>query len=561
MTENINNEVKLQLQTLFNTTFDGVVILENGVIIEVPTTLIEMIGYTDHELVGTPFLNYVKSDDHKKVQEYMQNQGEGSLELSLLKKDGSLLYVEVQSGEYPYEERIVQLITLKNITARKESDMHIEYLAYHDELTGLPNRLSFNQRLKLHMTNAQLKNSSLAVLFCDCDGFKKINDTFGHSMGDLLLKKIANRFQESVSEIDMVSRIGGDEFIILLLDADEEKAGNIARKLIQAFEKPFQLEGNDLFVTTSIGISIYPLLGENTDTLIKNSDIAMFEAKKKGKNRFEFYNPSMSHHTFNLLTLENELRLAVEREEFFLYYQPQIDIKSQEIVGVEALIRWNHREIGMISPAQFIPIAEKSGMILPIGEWVLKTACLQNRVWQENGLPPIRVSVNFSAIQIQQHDFVKRVKEILNETRLEPKYLEIEITELAALENKENVISCFKQLQELGIKVDIDDFGTGYCSFSYLKLFPINKLKIDKSFIRNVQSDKENQAITEAIIYMGKGLGLKVIAEGIETEQELNYLIDLNCDEGQGYYYSRPLPNEEFVNLLSNRKAFPVEKE
>lgn len=548
-----NNEVmKRQLEVLVNNTFEAIIIHDNGEILEVNQTFLNFTGYVEEDIIGKSLDIILISEQNKIPQSFLFNNNQ-TTEVFIRKKDGTIMHMEVIGDYFPYEERTVNILTLRNITVKKELDKKVELLAYYDELTGLPNRSLFKRNLAYAMANAQLKNTTFAVMFCDCDGFKKVNESHGHNMGDKLLKLVAKRFLECLNSKDTLSRVGGDEFTILIPQVNKEEAETIAKQLIKQFNYPFEIEGHTFYLTISIGISLYPLHGDNVDALIKNSDVSMNVVKRKGKNKYKFYETVMTQQNFNKLLIENELRNALNNRGFELYYQPQINLKTNEITGLEALIRWNHKDIGAISPAHFIPVAENSGLILSIGEWVLRTACIQNRIWQEKGYAPVRISVNFSAKQFEQPDLIEKIEKILNETELKPEYLVIEVTEITLLDDKVNVVENFNRIKNIGIKVDIDDFGTGYSSFGYLKSFPINKIKIDRSFISHIDTDKENQEITSAILQLGKGLGLEIIAEGIETIAELNYLKSLGCEEGQGYYFSRPLPTLELEELFKKQ--------
>ncbi|GGF87240.1 bifunctional diguanylate cyclase/phosphodiesterase [Paenibacillus abyssi] len=426
----------------------------------------------------------------------------------------------------------------------KEKNAEIEYHAYHDFLTGLPNL----RRLTIQFDEELHKTERIAIMFMDLDRFKFINDMFGHSVGDYLLKAVANRVLEHTEDNVMVARIGGDEFILLLPNYNRESAAKIAQKLLEELSRPFIHVGNELFMTPSIGISLYPIDGDNAELLIKNSDIAMYRAKELGRNNYQFYDPEMNELINRRAQLEKGLRKALELNEFTLYFQPQINLATGHIIGNEALIRWHHGELSMISPADFIPLSEETGLIVSIGEWVLRKACEQNVAWQKAGFSPMRVSVNLSARQIQQKNLVENVTEILQQTGLDPQYLELEITESIAMHNEDYVIAKLHALKKLGIKIAMDDFGTGYSSLSYLNKLPIDTLKIDKSFLSDLKEGL-NAEICSTIIAMARNMRLTVIAEGVETEEQLRFLIDQKCDEAQGYIFSKPMPVEEF-NLL-----------
>jgi diguanylate cyclase len=430
----------------------------------------------------------------------------------------------------------------------KKKNAEIEYQANYDFLTGLPNRRLFN-KMSSDLMRLNCKKT-MAFLFLDLDRFKLINDMFGHSAGDYILKAVTERIGSILKEGETISRKGGDEFLLLLTNTSYEQTKNKAQLILEELEKPFIYEGNELFITCSIGISLYPTDAEDTDSLVKNADIALYRAKDQGKNNYQFYTPQMNEAIQRRALLEKGMRRALERNEFTLHYQPQINLHNGMLIGNEALIRWINPELGMISPLEFIPLAEETGLIVEIGEWVLRTACKQNKEWQDAGAPEMRVSVNLSLRQFQQENLVDLVTEVLRETGLKPQYLELEITESIAMYNEEYVIAKLKALKKLGVRIAIDDFGTGYSSLSYLKKFPIHTLKIDKSFVKDITVDSDDGKIVTAIIAMAHNLRLNVIAEGIETDEQLQFLQQQKCNEAQGYLFSRPLSVEDFNKMF-----------
>jgi diguanylate cyclase (GGDEF)-like protein len=438
-----------------------------------------------------------------------------------------------------------------DITERKRSEEKIQYLATHDTLTGLPNRLMFGQLLNHAIQAAQRYKRQLAVLFFDLDRFKNINDTLGHEAGDQLLKKIASRLRQSLRAVDVIARLGGDEFVLLIEEIhNTEQAAAVARNILSTVIKPMTIMGNECRVTASIGIGIYPRDGEDEQSLMKNADIAMYFAKEEGKNNYQFYSKKIKSQSIERLVIETNLRQALRRKELFLHYQAKLDFKSNTIIGVEALLRWNSPSLGLLPPMQFIPIAEETGLIIPIGKWVLKTACIQNVAWQKKGLPPICMAVNLSLRQLMDEELLDNIKSALKDSGMAPNMLELEITESMIMHNPENTIEILSKIKELGVRLAIDDFGTGYSSLAQIKNFPVDTLKVDRSFIRNIPDDSEDKAITEAIIAMGKTLSLTVIAEGVETQEQIDFLREHACDQMQGYYLSKPISSDNFAEFL-----------
>ncbi|MEG4499460.1 EAL domain-containing protein [Microcoleus sp. F10-C6] len=431
----------------------------------------------------------------------------------------------------------------------------IRHQASHDQLTGLPNRLLFNERLSLALATAHQNAEMLAVIFLDLDRFKNVNDTLGHPVGDLLLQAVSQRLTSCLRVGDSIARWGGDEFTVLLYNLNSrEEATKICQLIIQSLSSPFDFEGLELYTKASLGIALAPYDGEDAETLLKNADAAMYKAKQKGRNNYQFYTRAIGSKVSEDLNLENHLYKALKKSEFVLHYQPQINLKTGKIVGMEALIRWQHPERGLISPDRFIPLAEETGFICEIDEWVMRTACLQNRAWQLLGLPPMRIAVNLSARQFLQANTVKTIAAILSETELNPEYLEIEITESIAMTDVNFTVSVLQQLQQLGIQISLDDFGTGYSSLWSLKNFPLNNLKIDKSFVADLVNGSSGATIVKVAIALGQGLNLQVIAEGVETAEQLAFLQSLQCDMGQGYFFSKPIPAAAVTQLyLENR--------
>jgi diguanylate cyclase (GGDEF)-like protein len=469
-------------------------------------------------------------------------------ELEIYRRDRTKKWVvakirEVRDGD---NKSVLLEGTIEDITDRKVAQERVQFLAYFDPLTGLPNRTLLRDRLTTALAGAPRRGDKVALLFLDLDRFKVVNDSLGHSCGDLLLKDVAERLKKWARQQDTVARLGGDEFLIVLNNVkDVADAAVAAQRFMDAMAAEFTLQGHSFSVSCSLGISIFPEHGTDVETLMKNADAAMYSAKDNGRANFRFFTEEMNAQGVERLRLESSLRQALGKNELFLMYQPQMDIATGRITGLEALLRWQHPELGLVPPDRFIRIAENSGLIIPIGEWVLRTACSQSRKWQEEGLPAVQIAVNVSAVQFRQENFCELIRRVLHETGLAPKYLELEITESLLLSNADVMFSVFQELKAIGLRLAIDDFGTGYSSLSYLKKFPVNKLKIDRSFIRDVPVNADDTAITTAIISMAKSLNLKVIAEGVENEAQLSFLRAHQCDEIQGYYFSKPLPVAE----------------
>jgi diguanylate cyclase (GGDEF)-like protein len=443
---------------------------------------------------------------------------------------------------------------LRESETKLEHAQRVEYLAYHDGLTGLPNRSMFSKLLAQSISEAHRYDRRPAVAFLDLDRFKQINDTLGHDAGDQLLKEVANRLKSCVRDSDTVARLGGDEFVVLLPEPDDAKhAAIIAQKILAAAARPFTLMGQEFRVTASIGISMYPQDGLDEQTLTKNADIAMYQAKAEGKNNFQFYSEALNANSLERLSLESSLRHALERSEFRLYYQAKRDIASGRITGMEALLRWEHPDLGTVAPMQFIPVAEETGLIVPIGKWVLKTACLQSIAWQNQGLPALSIAVNLTARQFRDEQLLADVTSILTETGMDPRLLEIELSESLLIHDVENTLRILTRLKALGIRIAVDDFGTGYSSLATLQRFPLDTIKIDRSFVRDFAGTTEDTGLADAIIAMGKSLSLTVVAQGVETKEQAEHLRLHACDELQGFYFKRPLPVDEFTQLLRDQ--------
>jgi diguanylate cyclase len=482
---------------------------------------------------------------------------------------GSLFYL--QKPFHPHEIRQIAMA----LTRRRRAEDRMRKLAFFDDITGLPNRVSFHDRLEQALMNRKRAENHLALMFIDLDNFKRVNDTLGHSTGDVLLKEVSKRLLLTLRSSDAIlegksaenhnshdeglARLGGDEFMILLQDIREpDDAGIVAARLLSAMSIPIQLSDHEITVTASIGIAVFPRDGQDSETLVRHADTAMYFAKRGGKHSFRFYTEEMSEGEIRRLTLENELRRARERGEFSLHYQPQLELKTGAISGMEALLRWNNELLGSISPVEFIPIAEETGLIVGIGEWVLRNACAQARQWLDKGLNFRRVAVNVSVCQFAQDNFPTLVKEILRETSLDPDFLELEVTESALMREGEGALDILQKLKDVGVSLAIDDFGTGYSSLSYIKQFPLDRLKIDKTFVSSINSDPQSMGITSAVIAMAAGLKLHVVAEGVETEEHLTRLRENHCEAIQGYLYSRPLTKERAESFLAEKTQLPA---
>ncbi|MGZ5001205.1 MAG: bifunctional diguanylate cyclase/phosphodiesterase, partial [Methylomonas sp.] len=504
------------------------------------------------------FLDHVHPNDRDLVDSAWQEALKGlpyHIEHRIV-ANGEIRWIE-ERAELEFDEAgnlIVGIGTVQDITERKHAQERIGILTNFDPLTGLPNRTQLDARVRYAVSMAKRNHSQLALMFLDLDHFKDINDTLGHSVGDKLLVELAKRMHETLRDEDTVARMGGDEFIILLPGVKERGAESVAQKLLDAISKPYPIEHYNLSLTASIGIALYPGDGEDLETLSRSADTAMYRAKQDGRHGYRFFTPEMQARSAHNLQLMHALRHALDLEQMQVYYQPQVSIADDRIIGVEALLRWQHPKLGMVSPGEFIPVAEDSGLILPIGEWVLRNAVRQVNTWREKGLASLIVAVNLSAVQFRHPDLPDLVTRILDDEGLPPEFLELELTEGVAMNNPEDAIAVINNLHERGIRMSIDDFGTGYSSLSYLKKFKVYKLKIDQSFVRDISTDPEDKAIVRAVISLAKSLGLKTIAEGVETVGQQAFLQEQGCDEMQGYLFSKPMPAEQFEILL--KKGF-----
>ncbi len=501
----------------------------------------------------------------RTTEESVRRDKPYSCDLHVLLPDGTVRFVHEQAEVVRDEDgSAARLIgTTQDMTERKQAEDKIRFLAYYDGLSNLPNRLLFTERLGIALESARRQGQIVAVLFLDIDRFKRINDTLGHTLGDKLLQGVAERLKrclrssdtiargDRTAADDAVARLGGDEFIVSLDEIVRgEDAAKVAHRILDALQEPFRLDEHEVAITGSIGISVFPNDGTDVETLLKNADTAMYHAKDAGRNCYQFYSNAMNASAVERLSLENNLRKALERGEFLLHYQPLVDVDAGRIMGAEALIRWRHATLGLVPPADFIPLAEETGLILPIGEWVLRNAATQCRAWRDTGLGDLIMSVNLSGSQFRQQQFVHTVDQALKAARLDPHQLEVEITESILIRSVEETIGALNHLKSMGLRISIDDFGTGYSSLNYLTRFPIDTLKIDQSFIREISRDQGKAAITAAIIAMARGLRLAVIAEGVETQEQLVFLRQRGCRLMQGFFFGRPVPAEQFERLL-----------
>jgi diguanylate cyclase (GGDEF)-like protein/PAS domain S-box-containing protein len=533
----------------------------------------EMHLYPARELIGKNVREFAPSDlwnPLTKTKITVMNRWKR--ESTNKRKDNSLFPVKLLSDVVKNNRgRPIGIVTTcEDITYYKKSEAKIVRLAYQDTLTGLPNRYLLKDRLTQAIESAKKYNRQMAILFLDLDAFKRINDMLGHDIGDKLLQQIAKRLLKYIRTSDTVARaegddirntvarLGGDEFTLLLSEIKHiQDVAKVAQRILDLFSKSFKVQGHEIFVSFSIGIAVFPNNGENTTSLLKNADAAMYNAKKNGRNNFQFYTESLNVITAERFSIENQLRKALDNRELQLFYQPQLDIEAKQIIGVEALLRWTHPEKGLLSAASFIPLAEETGLILTIGEWVLQAACHHNKSLQKSGYKPMRVAVNISGLQFRQKSFLKTVQQALNSTALDPCYLELELTESILMDTADQAITCLKELKSMGVRIAIDDFGTGYSSLNYLHRFPIDTLKIDKSFVRDMSINPDDNAIITAIVSLARNLNLQVIAEGVETTHQLLSLYHLGNTLMQGDLMSPPLPADSLIRLLRKEdKAF-----
>ncbi len=552
------------LNSIVNTAADGIIVVDEAGTIEFVNAAMErLFGWKALELIGRNASCLMLPRQRARRSKYLATHTAdpgitpvgGRRELKAQRKDGSTFAVELAVSEMQIDGCRKFTGIVRDVTERRRADKRIRYLAHYDELTGLPNRAFFVRLLEAALHDSAQSKAQVATLFIELDRFKLINDTLGHDAGDAILRQVAARLSEALRQHDVAARFGGDGFVVLVRDCDgPAQAAQAAQRLLAVLAQPYALEGHEYHLTASIGISIFPGDGSDTQALLKHAETAMYRAKSEGRNTYEFYSSEMNVHSFERLVLERFLRQALDQQEFQVYYQPKIDLTTGRVTGMEALLRWIHPGMGMISPVKFIPLAEETGLIVPIGAWVLNAACAQNRRWQQQGLPPLRVSVNLSARQFADGDeLLATVVGALEASGMPPDLLELEITESAAMNNPEHAVALLKKLKALGITLSIDDFGTGYSSLAYLKRFPIDSVKIDRSFITGIPGDADDAAITRAVIALAHSLKLTVIAEGVESDAHVEFLRQHECDQAQGFRFGKPVPPGQFVELLVQR--------
>src|SRR5215211_2824617 len=553
--ENPEGKVEAALRRLVDTNLVAILFTDlAGNILSADDSFLNLLGYTSENL--PPSIHDLTPPEHHRLDEeafekLMAFGACAPFEKDFLKHDGTSL--PVLFGAALHEEEVACFVV--DLSQSKQTQEKLNHLAYHDALTDLPNQVLFKDRLKQAIALSRRNDQMQAVLLLNLDRFKTINDSLGYTAGDSLLQSVAQRLTNCVRESDTVARFGGDEFALLLTNISRaQDAANAARAIKESLAQAFLFDDQEVFVSSSIGISVYPQDGRDTAGLLKTAGVALDRAKVQGGNNYQFYTAGGTTRALKQLVLESNLRSGLDKCEFIVHYQPQVDIRGFQLVGMEALVRWQHPSLGLLYPGEFVTLAEDSGLIISLGDWILRAACSQNKAWQDAGLAPMRLSVNFSARQFQQPSFMSAVAEILKETNLDPRWLELELTESSIMKEQEQAIEKLHELKLMGIRVAIDDFGTGYSSLNYLKRFPIDTLKIDKSFVSDVCKDPHDTAIVRAIINLGHALDLTVIAEGVETKEQLQYLSALECDVVQGFLFSKAISAAAFEELLVEQR-------
>jgi diguanylate cyclase (GGDEF)-like protein/PAS domain S-box-containing protein len=531
-----------RMRKFVEATEEGIFFHKDRRVTDVNGALLRISGYARAEVVGHMTAEFVPQAWHEKMSLQYESGSELPYESAMIHKDGHVFPIECVMKTMPFSGETLRLIVVRDVTAQKAAQARIEFLALHDTLTQLPNRNYLKERLDSVIALARRRQDNLAVLFIDLDNFKTVNDSLGHHVGDELLREVARRIAATVRDSDLVSRLGGDEFVVVLSEiASIDDASLVAQKLLESVNAPVLLEGQRLHVSPSIGVSLFPADGETADDLIRSADAAMYHAKESGRSNYKFFRPALHQRAKGKLDLERQLRDALHRREFVLHYQPQKRRSDSQVVGLEALIRWQHPLRGLIGPDQFVGFAEERGLIGAIDRWVLQEACRQMKAWHDQGSLKVPVAINLSATDFRQGDLLDEISGVLLETGLAPRYLEIELTESVLMDRDSHVLEILTGLNKLGVGLTLDDFGTGYSSLAYLKRYPIRKLKIDRSFIKDLTTDADDRTLTTAIIQMARGLQMKTVAEGVETQAQLDLLAELGCEEFQGYLVSQPL--------------------
>jgi diguanylate cyclase (GGDEF)-like protein/PAS domain S-box-containing protein len=551
--ENAIRESEERFAKFADASNEGIVFYEDGIITDANDAILKTVRGVRSEVIGRSVMDFVAPESRETVTNNVREGFERPYESTLMRLDGTTTSVEFVGKQIVRGGKTYRMTIVRDISERKATEARIQFLAHHDALTRLPNRATLIDRLQFLLASAQRQEKIIGVLFIDLDNFKTINDSLGHFAGDELLKRVAQRLQANLLASDLVGRLGGDEFVVVLNEiAVPEDIAPAAEKISEALIEPFSVEGQVFSVSVSIGISVFPKDGDTADKLIRNADAAMYLAKERGRSNFQFFTPSLHKSAHEALSMESGIRLAIKQHEFVLHYQPEVLSKTGVITSVEALIRWQHPEMGLLAPDKFIPIAEHRGLIVPIGRWVLGEAIRQARVWLEDGMR-IPVAVNISAVQFKQKDLVEDIAAKLKEHGLPGELLELELTESLFLEDVSAMTKTLTRLKDLGVTLAVDDFGTGYSSLAYLKRYPIDKVKIDRSFIRDIPSDQDDMAITTAIINLAETLNLRVVAEGVETSEQVAFLEHHHCDYIQGFLVSRPLPVDQMSAWLKRR--------
>ncbi|MCE9632715.1 MAG: EAL domain-containing protein, partial [Methylophilales bacterium] len=551
-----------QAMIAFESAAEGIVITDaEARIIAINKGYADITGYSEEEVRGR--LSHqldpsvIDAEQFQQMQEAFVTQGRWKGEITNIRKDGEFYPENVTVTVVKDDDGNVvnYVVVFSDISDTKRVQTALHEMVNHDALTGLPNRRLLNELTGHALRRAEREMCGVAILFIVLARFKVINDTLGHQVGDKLLIEVSDRLRDVMRDSDTVARLGGDEFMVMMDSLrDVEDASRVAKKIVTTLQNQFVIDGKDIYIGASVGISVFPGDGTDVDELIKAADIAMYKVKSEGKNNYRFYSSDLSENAVERFNMESQLRRALERNQFEVFYQPQVSLKTGRIIGAEALVRWRHPELGLVPPSKFIPVAEEAGLVVQIGEWVLRESARQMAEWVEQGLELQSVSVNVSGVQVQRSNFADTVYGILVETGCDPALLELEITESVVMNNTEYVISVFARIKEPGVRLAIDDFGTGYSSLSYLKRLPLDKLKIDQSFVRDLTSDPDDKAIAGAVIALARSLGLKVIAEGVETQDQVDILIEMGCDDVQGYFYGKPVPALQFAAVLMKDK-------